>query len=172
MELLGGVQATFSAGFPWMLLLVMAGNGIPSPLSSPTPGTSPSCSVLIVLLALVMVLSGVLLWLNLKRRCIAAAQAGGDSPIPVCSPSPSSLTPSQPPQNPGGWGDGGQPCGCQSLVTDPCPLHLTARRHPRDHSTSAMSFQPTGGIYLPTKTESPEDTDTEMTQLTKEDVDP
>ncbi|KAM6184280.1 scavenger receptor cysteine-rich domain-containing protein DMBT1-like [Sarcoramphus papa] len=50
-------------------------------------GASPSCSVLIALLALVMLLSGVLLWLNLKRRCMAAAQAGGDSPIPVCVPS-------------------------------------------------------------------------------------
>ncbi|XP_054664396.1 deleted in malignant brain tumors 1 protein-like isoform X4 [Grus americana] len=39
-------------------------------------GASPSCSVLIVLLALVMLLSGALLWLNLKRRCMAAAQAG------------------------------------------------------------------------------------------------
>lgn len=43
--------------------------------------------MLIALLALVMLLSGVLLWLNLKRRCMAAAQAGGDSPIPVCVPS-------------------------------------------------------------------------------------
>ncbi|XP_009474645.1 PREDICTED: deleted in malignant brain tumors 1 protein-like [Nipponia nippon] len=39
-------------------------------------GASPSCSVLIALLALVMLLSGVLLWLNLKRRCMAAAQTG------------------------------------------------------------------------------------------------
>ncbi|XP_075301986.1 scavenger receptor cysteine-rich domain-containing protein DMBT1 isoform X3 [Opisthocomus hoazin] len=83
-------------------------------------GASPSCSALIVLLALAMLLSGVLLWLSLKRRCIAAAQAG-------------------------------------------------ARR---DQSASATSSQPVGAIYLPTKAEAPEDNDTEMTQLMKEDAAP
>ncbi|XP_064293638.1 deleted in malignant brain tumors 1 protein [Phalacrocorax carbo] len=39
-------------------------------------GASSSCSALIALLALVMLLSGVLLWLSLKRRCMVAAQAG------------------------------------------------------------------------------------------------
>ncbi|XP_074666362.1 scavenger receptor cysteine-rich domain-containing protein DMBT1-like isoform X1 [Strix aluco] len=39
-------------------------------------GASPSCVGLIAVLALVMLLSGALLWLNLKRRCLAAAQAG------------------------------------------------------------------------------------------------
>ena len=39
-----------------------------------------------MLLALAMLLSGVLLWLSLKRRCIAAAQAGGDNPIPTRTP--------------------------------------------------------------------------------------
>ncbi|XP_040450039.1 deleted in malignant brain tumors 1 protein-like isoform X1 [Falco naumanni] len=39
-------------------------------------GAPASCSVLIALLALVMVLSGVLLWLNLKRLCLPTAQAG------------------------------------------------------------------------------------------------
>lgn len=39
-----------------------------------------------------MLLSGVLLWLNLKRRCMAAAQAGGENPIPVSCP------PTLPPQ--------------------------------------------------------------------------
>ncbi|XP_057278816.1 soluble scavenger receptor cysteine-rich domain-containing protein SSC5D-like, partial [Pezoporus wallicus] len=39
-------------------------------------GAPSSCSALIALLVLVMLLSGVLLWLFLKRRCIAAAQAG------------------------------------------------------------------------------------------------
>ncbi|XP_072703748.1 scavenger receptor cysteine-rich domain-containing group B protein-like [Ciconia boyciana] len=84
-------------------------------------GASPSCSVLIALLALLMLLSGVLLWLNLKRRCIAAVQAG-------------------------------------------------AHRHPGDQSTSATPFQPGRAIYLPTKAEAPEDTNTEMTELMKEDA--
>ncbi|XP_062492004.1 deleted in malignant brain tumors 1 protein-like [Pezoporus occidentalis] len=39
-------------------------------------GAPSSCSALIALLVLVMLLSGILLWLFLKRRCIAAAQAG------------------------------------------------------------------------------------------------
>ncbi|XP_074423582.1 scavenger receptor cysteine-rich domain-containing protein DMBT1-like isoform X1 [Larus michahellis] len=39
-------------------------------------GAPPSCSALIALLVLVMLLSGVLLWLNLQRRCMAAAHAG------------------------------------------------------------------------------------------------
>ncbi|XP_061211070.1 deleted in malignant brain tumors 1 protein-like [Neopsephotus bourkii] len=39
-------------------------------------GAPSSCSALIVLLVLVMLLSGVLLWLFLKRRCIETAQAG------------------------------------------------------------------------------------------------
>ncbi|XP_053908288.1 deleted in malignant brain tumors 1 protein-like [Cuculus canorus] len=39
-------------------------------------GSSSSCSVLVALVALVMVLSGVLLWLNLQRRFMAAAQPG------------------------------------------------------------------------------------------------
>ncbi|XP_068277903.1 CD5 antigen-like [Nyctibius grandis] len=86
-------------------------------------GSSLSCSVLIALLTLVMLLSGVLLWLNLKRRCMAAAQAGAH----------------------------------QRLV---------------DQSISAMSFQPAGAIYLPTKAEAPEDADTETTQLMKEDAAP
>ncbi|XP_076213008.1 scavenger receptor cysteine-rich domain-containing protein DMBT1-like isoform X1 [Aptenodytes patagonicus] len=86
-------------------------------------GATPSCSVLIALLALVMLLSGVLLWLNLKRRCMAAAQAG-------------------------------------------------AHQHPGDQNTSATSFRPVGAIYLPTKAEAPEDADTEMTQLMKEDAAP
>ncbi|XP_075581589.1 scavenger receptor cysteine-rich domain-containing protein DMBT1 [Pelecanus crispus] len=84
-------------------------------------GASPSCSALIALLALVMLLSGVLLWLNLKRRYMAATQT-------------------------------------------------RARWHPRDQSTSAMSFQPVGAIYLPTTAEAPEDAET--TQLTKEDAAP
>ncbi|KAM9510578.1 scavenger receptor cysteine-rich domain-containing protein DMBT1-like [Guaruba guarouba] len=40
-------------------------------------GAPSSCSALIALLVLVMLLSGILLWLILKRRCIAATQAGG-----------------------------------------------------------------------------------------------
>ena len=54
-------------------------------------------------------------------------------------------------------------------MTARCPLHLTARR---DQSASATSSQPVGAIYLPTKAEAPEDNDTEMTQLMKEDAAP
>ncbi|KAM6226172.1 scavenger receptor cysteine-rich domain-containing protein DMBT1-like isoform 2-T2 [Porphyrio hochstetteri] len=84
-------------------------------------GASPSCSVLTALLVLLMLLSGVLLWLNLKRRCMAATQA---------------------------------------------------RAHQRlgNQSTSATSFQSMGAIYLPTKAEAQEDTNTETTQLMKEDA--
>nr|XP_009673252.1 PREDICTED: deleted in malignant brain tumors 1 protein-like isoform X1 [Struthio camelus australis] len=41
-------------------------------------GSSQSCSVLIALLALTMMLSGVLLWLYLKRRCIRTAGQASD----------------------------------------------------------------------------------------------
>lgn len=87
---------------------------------------------------------------------------------PPCHPnSRSSL---RPPQNPGGHGDGDQLSSCQSPVTAQCPLHFTARRHPRVQSPSGTSFQPMGAIYLPTKAEAPEDADTETMQLMKEDT--
>ncbi|KAM6364604.1 scavenger receptor cysteine-rich domain-containing protein DMBT1-like [Pluvialis apricaria] len=56
-------------------------------------GASPSCTVLIALLALVMLLSGALLWLILKRRCMAAAQAGARRHPRVQSPSATSFQP-------------------------------------------------------------------------------
>lgn len=137
----------------------------------PTPGASPSCSALIALLALLMLLSGVLLWLNLQRRCMAAAQPGGDSPIPVC-PHPSWQLLPQPPRNARGHGHGAQVSSCWIPVPAPCPFYLAARRRPGDQSSSATTFQPMGAIYLPTKAEAPDSVDTETTQLMKEDMAP
>lgn len=85
-------MARGSTGGSGTFLLVLAGNGTPRPLS---PGPPLSCAALVVLLALVMVLSGVLLWLILRRRCIAAAMAAGDGPTRVPPPHP---TPQFPPK--------------------------------------------------------------------------
>nr|XP_038035100.1 deleted in malignant brain tumors 1 protein isoform X4 [Anas platyrhynchos] len=99
-------------------------NGATAGLVCSEPKGSPSsCSALVALLALMMMASGVLLWLYLKRRCIGT-----------------------------------------DLAAD--------RGRPREQGASATPFQAPGAIYYPAKGESPEDADTEMTQLMKEDAAP
>lgn len=58
--------------------LLLAGSGI---LTWVLPTGSPSsCSALVALLILMVMVSGVLLWLYLKSRCTGAGQAAGGSP--------------------------------------------------------------------------------------------
>lgn len=130
--------------------------------SVPTPvGSSPSCTALIALLALLTLLSGVLLWLVLTRTCVDGARDGGDNPTK--SPFPKSQdTPKR-----GGCHNMASP-DTQGDVTTWRPLHVTAAWCSGDRNASAPPFQPLGAIYVPIKGEAAEDGDTEMTQLVKE----
>ncbi|XP_032297005.1 deleted in malignant brain tumors 1 protein-like isoform X3 [Coturnix japonica] len=84
-------------------------------------GSSSSCSALVTLLTLMVIVSGVLLWLYLKSSYAGAAQAAD-------------------------------------------------LRRPREQGAFAMPFQTGGAIYQPSEGQFHKDTDTETTELIREDA--
>lgn len=141
--------------------LLLAGSGI---LTWVLPTGSPSsCSALVALLILMVMMSGVLLWLYLKSRCTGAGQAAGGSPHLSSRPLSLYINPLMQHRLGVQW----LPNQQLYVLTFICSAALKC---PRERGASAMPFQTAGAIYHPAEGQFHKDADTETTELIREDA--